>query len=322
MKPYRNDTIDIAKGIGIILVIMGHTPSIVPEIIRNWISIFHMPLFFFLAGVFADYGITKPSKSVVKSAKRLLLPYVVYSLIFSAILYIESAFDRKVLLDNLHDTIIGKGGGTLALYFFVVLFIIKVLYLAVNAAFSKGSDKKLIIATCVIVAAGFLIHKFDSEMLFFVSFAMYFFGYYAIGRFYKIYNRNVFETKEAKLKLFLAFVMLLALAMSIYRITDVYGIFGACSCSTREDILVCYFEAMLNILGVCFLSRCLDKTVPGTIAAFIGRNTRYYYPLTNFIPMALRPYLYGGVLANLAKIFISFAIPTLLSVLKERGKKK
>ena len=43
----RNDTIDIAKGVGVALVIMGHTPSIVPEIIRNWISIFHMPLFFF-----------------------------------------------------------------------------------------------------------------------------------------------------------------------------------------------------------------------------------------------------------------------------------
>ena len=39
--------LDFAKGIGIILVIMGHT--IFP--VHEAISIFHMPLFFFLAGI-------------------------------------------------------------------------------------------------------------------------------------------------------------------------------------------------------------------------------------------------------------------------------
>lgn len=39
--------IDIAKGIGLFLVILGHMPSL-PEWFRLWIFSFHMPLFFFL----------------------------------------------------------------------------------------------------------------------------------------------------------------------------------------------------------------------------------------------------------------------------------
>lgn len=44
MLKQRDKNIDIAKGLGIFLVVWGHT-SATPE----WISAFHMPLFFSLA---------------------------------------------------------------------------------------------------------------------------------------------------------------------------------------------------------------------------------------------------------------------------------
>ena len=44
----RLEWIDKAKGIGIILVILGHT--ICPPNIKFWLYSFHMPLFFFLSG--------------------------------------------------------------------------------------------------------------------------------------------------------------------------------------------------------------------------------------------------------------------------------
>ena len=49
----RDLTFDIAKGIGIFLVIIEHMPSFMPEWIRIYISSFHMPLFFFISGYFA-----------------------------------------------------------------------------------------------------------------------------------------------------------------------------------------------------------------------------------------------------------------------------
>lgn len=43
----RLDYIDVSKGFGIILVIVGHI-SYTPELMGVWLSAFHMPLFFFL----------------------------------------------------------------------------------------------------------------------------------------------------------------------------------------------------------------------------------------------------------------------------------
>jgi fucose 4-O-acetylase-like acetyltransferase len=47
--------IDIAKGIGIILVVVGHTST--PLYLHNIIYQFHMPLFFILSGLFLFYQV-------------------------------------------------------------------------------------------------------------------------------------------------------------------------------------------------------------------------------------------------------------------------
>lgn len=49
----RENWVDIAKGIGIILVVMGHANC--PEIPHGIIYSFHMPLFFFLSGLFIQW---------------------------------------------------------------------------------------------------------------------------------------------------------------------------------------------------------------------------------------------------------------------------
>lgn len=46
----RIDWIDIAKGIGIFLMVMGHTS--IPKLGGHWIYSFHMPLFFFFEWIF------------------------------------------------------------------------------------------------------------------------------------------------------------------------------------------------------------------------------------------------------------------------------
>lgn len=44
----RIEWIDVAKGICIVLMVVGHTR--LPSIISNWIWSFHMPFFFFISG--------------------------------------------------------------------------------------------------------------------------------------------------------------------------------------------------------------------------------------------------------------------------------
>lgn len=44
----RIEALDVAKGIGIILVIIGHLSS---SYLHDWIYSFHMPLFFIISGI-------------------------------------------------------------------------------------------------------------------------------------------------------------------------------------------------------------------------------------------------------------------------------
>lgn len=75
----RNRAIDIAKGIGIFLVIIAHNED--TGVVRSFIYTFHMPLFFIIAGYFFR---DKDMASIFKSSfKRLFMPYI-----FSCILYL------------------------------------------------------------------------------------------------------------------------------------------------------------------------------------------------------------------------------------------
>ena len=49
MKEKHLNWIDLAKGIGIILVLIGHS-KFLPITLKNYIYSFHMPLFFILSG--------------------------------------------------------------------------------------------------------------------------------------------------------------------------------------------------------------------------------------------------------------------------------
>lgn len=75
----RIDYIDVARGLGIILVVIGHsgTPF------RNLIYLFHMPLFYFLSGYFykKEYS-AHPLLFLKKRLKRLYIPFIKYGLIF------------------------------------------------------------------------------------------------------------------------------------------------------------------------------------------------------------------------------------------------
>lgn len=92
---------DILKGIGILLVVLGHTG--ISGLPYTYIYAFHMPLFFFVSGCFykqyAFYEILK------KRLKSLLLPWFCFAVLFLmtniAISYFESNNLRDSITSNL-----------------------------------------------------------------------------------------------------------------------------------------------------------------------------------------------------------------------------
>lgn len=70
----RDNYIDLLKGITIFLVVLGHHDTI----LTNCIYSFHMPLFFFISGIFhSNYNSYK--KLIVKKVKSLIIPYFIFA---------------------------------------------------------------------------------------------------------------------------------------------------------------------------------------------------------------------------------------------------
>jgi fucose 4-O-acetylase-like acetyltransferase len=88
--------IDIAKGIGILCVVVGHAinqlnpenVTIILLTIRNVIYSFHMPLFFFLSGFLLNYS-TTTLEFIRKKVKRLVVPYFFAYILISIFLCIS-----------------------------------------------------------------------------------------------------------------------------------------------------------------------------------------------------------------------------------------
>lgn len=98
----RSQFIDIAKGIAIILVVIGHFyPNNSPEwycVLHDVIYSFHMPLFLFCSGyVYKFVNLNDYSKFILKKVRRLIVPYMVTSVI---VILIKLLTERFMYVEN------------------------------------------------------------------------------------------------------------------------------------------------------------------------------------------------------------------------------
>ena len=77
----RIEWVDIAKGIGIILVVFGHIKYIYCDEIYLVIKQFHMPLFF-ISGYFIKICNINLKSEIYKKIKTLYVPFVVINVLF------------------------------------------------------------------------------------------------------------------------------------------------------------------------------------------------------------------------------------------------
>lgn len=132
--------LDIAKGIGILLVILGHcvnknTP------IHNWIFSFHMPLFFFISGYCFRIDKYNSLKNViVDKARRLLVPYILFSLLGLIISLVIPRWRQQVDIKGiLVDVYTGypKLSHITSTWFLVSLFLCMIIWWTINYVFKN-----------------------------------------------------------------------------------------------------------------------------------------------------------------------------------------
>lgn len=135
-KRERVDYLDIAKGIGILLVIIAHIPNL-GENARQYIVAFHMPLFFIISGMLIRYtGKIEESTTgfVRKRARSLLLPYAFFSVMYFVIelcrMLIKGEGEWNQIYRQLFQTVCLQGVSVL--WFFPALFIAEVTFVFIR----------------------------------------------------------------------------------------------------------------------------------------------------------------------------------------------
>ena len=139
----RIEYVDVAKGIAILLVVVGHTFSAYDpgSFLNKFIYSFHMPLFFILSGFF--YKPQEFKKALGKKVRSLLFPYLIINAVRCLIALCQSG-GEKMLTDFLLPALYGNGSTPkigLCLFdvkivgmtwFLIAMFMCQVMYLCLE----------------------------------------------------------------------------------------------------------------------------------------------------------------------------------------------
>ena len=167
----RKNYLDIAKGIGIVLVVLGHCPQVYDSI-KQWIYAFHMPLFFVIGGLawvnnsnVANGLINK--KFFLSKLKRLIIPCYFWAIIYSAVSQItEKNIRWSSVLYLLYGSQIGfkKAGSLTSLWFLTCMFLTVCLFEIVLRVVNQFEKQRIIlfaVSVCFCVIGFFIPHLPD-----------------------------------------------------------------------------------------------------------------------------------------------------------------
>lgn len=97
--------IDAAKGLAILLVMLGHIGINIP-IIGKYLIPFRMPLYFIITGYFISSSIVL-KKFIAKRTKRLLIPYLFYGILINCIILFMVYLSGELTMQTAIDKFIG-----------------------------------------------------------------------------------------------------------------------------------------------------------------------------------------------------------------------
>ena len=171
--------IDIAKGYGIVLVVVGHTlrglgaaqiisSSPLTRFVDEWIYAFHMPLFFLISGGLLSRSVSKPWKVfIADKVKTILYPYLIWSTITLAVKGIVGPLANSP--NSLSDFPLLMYAPIAQYWFLYVLFILLITFYALHAL-GVGSSA-IMIGSLVWAASVYTFPNFYSvwTLMFFIA---------------------------------------------------------------------------------------------------------------------------------------------------------
>lgn len=255
-KTGRIEYIDIAKGIGMILVVVGHCID-AKTFPGTWIYCFHMPLFFVLSGLcFNDKKYPTFLPFLKKRIKTLFLPCIYFSLIITVL--------SVTLFNNYHasNLLHGFPGG---LWFVFVLFISELFYWFINRLLTKHLKGISLIVSFVI---GYLLNKWQISLPYSICSIFVATFFYGLGHLCKD-KINFLTQLPRTYAFFIGFLLLIIPGVVVYFKETYIGM--SVNAIPNPALLYCLI-AISGTLGTLTLCT-FDYGKIKRIFLFIGKNT-------------------------------------------------
>lgn len=287
MAKERIAWVDIARGLAIVLVMLGHTP--VPGKMVSYIYSFHVPLFFILSGFLLHRGLQKSWPDFLKNKfMRLAVPYFFFSFIGYAYWLITRQTGTDVGATQI-STAIPLNGTFMALrdsnfmihnsalWFIAGLFVAEVLFYGIYRLV-KGDRMMLVIMLLGLAIIGIIYNAFIAVPLpWSLDTAPIVAVFLGSGFFLKEFYPKWVSYKLSIMTRLLIFAGLVMISLAAWRLNPTslgrvdmyYSVYGN---------FLLYFAAALagSLLVILFFEGFVKNSRP---LAYIGRNSLIIYAL-------------------------------------------
>lgn len=290
----RIEWIDTAKGIGLLLVMLGHLH--VPYL-STWIYTFHMPLFFFLSGVVFSGTKYNFKEFTIKRIKSLVIPYfglgvVIY--LFYVILNLVLREENGLYGTNwemLKNLFVQKHFWTI--WFLACLFVVEILWYWNWKIFSRWSIAPAVVSVTICIA-GLLRYRLGYGSLPWnldVALVAQFFFY--VGYCFKC-SRQVKKFVDEMQKN--AYIICVAIMFLINVVTGFLCI--RLSGESLDMSIGMYGNEVLTILSALagiFFVVLISKKVSNKFLTYLGQNTMVLFAWHSRIVIVLCGYIYESL---------------------------
>ena len=327
-KANRIEYIDLAKGFGIMVVVVYHIyyHLHIRQVIMP-ISIFMLPLFFFLSGLFFKESSTF-TEFLLRKVNKLLIPFVFFYLVTSVVLpnllyLVGYKVEHAGAVGKISSlwAFISESFSNEPLWFLWAFFLLNIIFYLILVPIKKFTSNPVTISISILVAS-FTIGFFGTAYLAappqcdlpgFVDSAMSSLPFFALGY---VLNRHTQILTSNRCDKFLPIIIVACFALAFC--------FGG-SCSYKQNIytmhpILQYVCGMAGTLGVVFLSKYLGH-IP--LIAYWGRYSlmilvTHALLLQIYMPIA-RKFLSGlpqAVMAAIVLVAVMFSYQLLIPLMK------
>lgn len=271
----RVEWIDIAKGIGIVLVVLGHIQYLYADRIYMVIKEFHMPLFFFLSGYWIkNEKSIKMGNEILKKIKSLYLPFVIFNLLF---VFLHNTFCELGIYGNMTEyakmdyllevvRVLRFGNRetvSMSMWFIRVLFFAYLGYVFLLWGIKKTErlSRKAELLIQWIIVAGLAVLGYYTNFPMGLSVSCIAVAFLHLGRMYRIYENAI------KLRLWMSIVAIIALIPLSF--------FNNVRMGTNQysNIILLYLGSVLGIYFIIYVSKKLESSKISVLFKYLGRNS-------------------------------------------------